>query len=144
MRYPLLFALTLALATRASAQDSTARGNPLAKTAVSKDGNPLAKPAGEAGNPLARDEWVGTWTGQSLVGPVTIEIRKEADGYAVVDKSSQRPMNGTAKLDSDGALKGEYVVKLLGMTRRHKIDLRPEEGGLRYRTTALNIVVRKQ
>lgn len=136
-------ALLLALAsTTLSAQDTTARANP-----VSKDGpppaNPLARALGNTGNPLARDDWAGTWSGQHVLGTVTIEIKRDGEGYAVVDKTG-KPMNGTAKLEADGSLKGEYVVKLLGMTRRHRIELRREEGGVRYRTTGINTLLTKQ
>ena len=131
MRSTHVLLLLALMATPLAAQDSVARRNPLAKDA----------PA--TGNPLARDEWAGMWSGQHPLGTVTIELKRDGDGYAVIDRTS-KPMNGTAKLDADGSLKGEYVVKLLGMTRRHRIDLRHEEGGLRYRTTAVNTVLKKQ
>ena len=142
MRITHMLLLLVLMTTPVAAQDTVTRRNPLAKDGPAT-GNPLAKDGSASGNPLARDAWSGTWSGTHALGTISIEIKRDGEGYAVIDRTS-KPMNGTATLDPDGSLKGEYVVKLLGLTRRHRIELRQEEGGLRYRTTAVNTLLRKQ
>lgn len=95
----------------------------------------LAQGALAQNAPPPTDRWTGTYVGTNIVGPVTVEVRREGEGYVVVDRSSAAPMQGAATVDAEGVLRGEFVVKLLGFTRRHRFALTPDGDGLRYRTT---------
>lgn len=84
------------------------------------------------------DRYVGTYVGTNIVGPVTVEVTREGDKYIVYDKSSTPGMSGEATVGENGALTGQYVTRLFGMTRRHRFTLTPDGDGFRYRTTGQN------
>ena len=115
--------LMLALAQAAGAQDTLS-----------------TRLAGEPGG--ARDPFVGTFVGQNVVGPVTVEIVRDGEGYVVVDRSAT-PMRGEARVADDGVLRGEYVAKIFGFTRRHKFELTPEAAGLRYKIPGATITIER-
>lgn len=87
---------------------------------------------------VGADTIAGTYVGTNIVGPVTLEITREGDAFRVTDKSSDAPMSATATLDGAGVLRGEYVAKLFGFTKRHKFALTPIAGGFQYQTTGQN------
>ena len=98
--------------------------------------------AQEPGAPSA-DPLVGTYTGRHWAGPVTLEVQREGEAYVVIDRSSAASSRGDATVDADGALRGEFVYRMLGITRRTPFELRPEDGGLRYRTRGIDVALER-